>query len=105
MGKRFRSRIISLFILLNTEDIVLVDDAGSIVFPGLGDRVDGHTAHLVGGAPEGVVGDDCCRDCGKRGGVRNRGGQSADGTLGDALLDKVCHFADAPALDWRAGSR
>jgi len=71
--------------------VILVEDAGSVVLPGLGDRVDGHAAYFVGGAPEGVGADDTRRDGCKRGGVRNRGGQSAYGTLGDALLDKVCH--------------
>jgi len=72
--------------------VILVQNAGSVVFPGLGDRVDGHTAYFVGGAPKGVGADDACRDCGERGGVRNRGGEFTNGTLGDAHLDKVCHF-------------
>ena len=79
--------------------VILVDDAGVIALPGLGDRVHGHTAHFVGGAPEWIGADHRVHDSRECGCIRKRGGQFTNGTLGDALFDKVCHVADTPALN------
>ncbi|HNJ80492.1 MAG TPA: hypothetical protein PLK38_02915, partial [Methanoregulaceae archaeon] len=71
--------------------IILVDDTGVVILPGFGDRVHSHTAHLIGSTPEGVGTDDGGYHRVERSGICKRGSQFSNGTLGDALFNKICH--------------